>query len=308
MYQIFEVPVEAAESTEQLGTKFKFWYRDPNFGLSLFKEGRPGTGENWAEKIACELAKILGIPHAHYDFAKYGGKDGVVSRTLVESGARLIHGNEVLASFVTGYSPVNSKFYHRREHTMPRLLSYFRASTGQVGAPYGFKQTEKVSTALDVFIGYLMFDAWIANQDRHDQNWGLLRSADGNNFLAPSYDHGSSMARNETDEARTIRLTTQDGGRHISRYVMTARSAIYSSNSQHGTKSLLTLDAFLQAGHQNIEAAQSWQHQISLVTEKEIHEIFQQVPNELMSQTARTFTIELLKLNRQRILDCKFSR
>jgi hypothetical protein len=32
---------------------------------------------------------------------------------------------------------------------------------------------------LDVWAGYLAFDAWIANRDRHHANWGILRHLDG---------------------------------------------------------------------------------------------------------------------------------
>lgn len=38
---------------EQLGTKEKFWLLR-NDQRYLFKIGRPGTGENWAEKIAAD--------------------------------------------------------------------------------------------------------------------------------------------------------------------------------------------------------------------------------------------------------------
>ena len=50
MFPIIEVPSGSAEIVEQLGTKAKFWYIDHLLGRSLFKRGRPNTGENWAEK------------------------------------------------------------------------------------------------------------------------------------------------------------------------------------------------------------------------------------------------------------------
>ncbi|MFV2058894.1 MAG: phosphatidylinositol kinase, partial [Thiohalomonadales bacterium] len=59
----------AASQLEQLGTKSKFWYRN-DYGSMLFKQGRPNTGENWAEKVCCEMCKLLKLPHAHYEFAE----------------------------------------------------------------------------------------------------------------------------------------------------------------------------------------------------------------------------------------------
>lgn len=306
MYNIIEIPAEAAESSEQLGTKFKFWYSDKDHGLSLFKEGRPATGEDCAEKIACELAELLGMPHAKYEFARYQDKQGVISPILVSGGERLIHGNELLATFETDYGTNQAKPYRQREHTIRRVLGYFRGSVNLVGAPIRFSQTKEISTALDVFIGYLMFDAWIANQDRHDQNWGLVRTADGNSFLAPSYDHGSSMGRNESDARRMAMLTTKDHGQHISKYVATARSAIYpQAPADVPVKALLTLDAFLQAARQSQKAAHAWRERLSSIDESQVRAIIEKVPKCLMTDTARRFTVKLLELNRVRILNCE---
>lgn len=50
------VIIERYEKIETLGTKEKFWYNDPDDNkIKLFKVGRPGTGENWAEKVAAEM-------------------------------------------------------------------------------------------------------------------------------------------------------------------------------------------------------------------------------------------------------------
>ncbi len=48
-----------------------------------------------------------------------------------------------------------------------------------------------IHSALDVFVGYLMLDAWIANQDRHHENWGAISLNDGLH-LAPTFDHGAA--------------------------------------------------------------------------------------------------------------------
>ncbi|EHZ7122506.1 hypothetical protein QVK63_000008 [Vibrio vulnificus] len=76
-YPIFEVHDQNFDDFEDMGTKSKFWYTDPSDKKQyLFKSthtqdknGNPAIryGEDWAEKISCELAEILGIPHAQYD-------------------------------------------------------------------------------------------------------------------------------------------------------------------------------------------------------------------------------------------------
>lgn len=301
LFKVVQVPENAAEKTEQLGTKYKFWYRDQSYGVALFKEGRPGTGENWAEKIACELANLLNLPHALYELAQFGNRDGVIGISLVSGGARLIHGNELLSAYVDDYDHTEAKLYRRRAHTLRRVVGYLRASADTLGAPYGFKQTDGIRSALDVFVGYLMFDCWIANQDRHDQNWAVLRASDGNSYLSATFDHGSSMGRNESDEKRISMLQTKDMGQHISEYLNRARSALYPTglNAKH---SLTTLEAFSSAAMHAPSAAIEWVNRLRLVTDEQLDIIFNQVPHEWMTDTAKIFTKRLLQLNRDRIL------
>ncbi len=56
-FPIIEVDRESADDLEQLGTKRKFWFRHfPDEAIRwLFKVEERETGEDWAEKIACEL-------------------------------------------------------------------------------------------------------------------------------------------------------------------------------------------------------------------------------------------------------------
>ena len=69
-FQIIEVPADVQREQEQMGTKPKFWYFDDTHGYCLYKEGHPNTGEDWAERIAAELCKLLEIPHAVYKLAE----------------------------------------------------------------------------------------------------------------------------------------------------------------------------------------------------------------------------------------------
>lgn len=103
LYPIVQIPADASSQLERLGTKAKEWYRDAEGALVLFKEGRIGTGENWAEKVCCEICRLLNLPHAEYELARWGDREGVVSPTFVPSDGRLIHGNELLAKIHEDY-------------------------------------------------------------------------------------------------------------------------------------------------------------------------------------------------------------
>lgn len=69
MYRVFRVDTRNAVAVEPLGTKRKFWYSDGQRRM-LFKAEERGTGEDWAEKVACQLCELLGLPHVHYELAE----------------------------------------------------------------------------------------------------------------------------------------------------------------------------------------------------------------------------------------------
>ena len=94
-YKIVSVDISNKSQIEQMGTKAKFWCRDTSTNERwLFKYNRPKTGEDWSEKIASEVAKLLEIPCAIVELAECEGKRGVLSKDFTEETRRgsLVHG------------------------------------------------------------------------------------------------------------------------------------------------------------------------------------------------------------------------
>ena len=240
-YPIIEIPDNAPELPEQQGTKTKYWIHLDGKHY-LFKIGRKNTGENWAEVVACALCELLGLPHAHYDFAVWKQQKGVISKNIVPVDARLVMGNELLSEVYESY-PFDSK-YKVQDHTLGRIFTLLSIPAIQFPLNSTIPRAKNTS-AIDVFLGYLLLDAWIANQDRHHENWGVIHG-DKQIYLAPTYDHAASMGQNEKDAKRHELLTTRDKNRHISHYITKARSAIYAKKSDN--KPILTLEAFQQFG------------------------------------------------------------
>lgn len=293
MFPIIAVPDDAADLQEQLGTKPKFWFGDKP---SLFKEIREGTGEDWSEKVASELAELLGIPHAEYDLALWKGRRGVVTDSFLPSGSRLIHGNELLAKIVPQYP--TTKFFRVRQHSLRVVTTLVQISK----TPIGFVLLPDVRTAVDVFIGYLMLDAWIGNQDRHHENWGLVLTKDGSVHLAPSYDHASCLGRIESDIEKHERLTTKDKNRTVEYYIGKASSAFYASPTSK--KSLSTLDAFRSAARYRQVAGLTWLKRLEAVLPDQTEQILRLVPPDRISEVAVHFSQRMLELNRLRLLGC----
>jgi hypothetical protein len=183
MFSIYRVEKDDCTAIEPLGTKTKYWYDNSR---KLFKAEDRDTGEDWAEKIACHLCELLNLPHVHYELADlYHGntreKRGVICENCATSPLSLILGNQCLFGLDPNY-PVKRDRYKVREHTVCAVAEFLK----QIESPNDFRSEDVPSsneTALDIFVGYVMLDAWIANQDRHHENWGVLLDKD-RRFLA----------------------------------------------------------------------------------------------------------------------------
>ena len=299
-YPILHIPHDASTQLEQLGTKGKFWFRSENGERVLFKEGRPGTGENWSEKVCCEIAHFLGLPHAEYGLAFWNGRQGVASPSIVPKQGRLILGNELLAKVFEQdhYDPLTK--YRDSQHTLRRVVAVLRNPL--LMTPLDWPRPAEVSNAVGVFAGYLLLDALVSNQDRHHENWGVIGTQNGLS-LASSFDHASSLGRNETDYSRVERLTTKDIGRSVEHYVTRARSGLY--ETQSSKQPMSTLNAFREAMKLSPEAGSYWLRQLATITPEMLNKLFGQLPHDWISPPAIDFALALLMINQKRLLELR---
>lgn len=296
MYPIVTVPPDASEVPEQVGTKFKFWYRGDDGKSLMFKMGREGTGENWSEKVACELAGLLGLPHAEYDLASWQSRLGTVTVNFVPDRGRLVLGNELLSKFHSSYE--GEKRFNQRQHTVLRVIAALRV--GDLRPPIGTADSVPLTTAPDFFVGYALLDAWIGNTDRHHENWGLVVSATGTIHLAPTFDHASSLGRELSDDVRRERLATRDQQRTVTAYAARASSALY--RAENDPKPLSPLAALREVAKLCPSGAAYWSDRLRGVSDAQIEAVMAQVPPEVMSDSAREFAKQLLLENRRQIL------
>lgn len=154
-FPIIDVPMDADEKMEAMGTKYKFWFKHPELGYCLYKQARLNTGEDWSEKIASELCELLGLPHAQYELAIHKEAFGIVSPSLVHDGDALVHGNEILAPRVPSYPQF--KAFNVSQHTLDIVLA--AVSDSNVLMPFNWAPPNGITTAVEVFLGYLLLDA-----------------------------------------------------------------------------------------------------------------------------------------------------
>ncbi|EGR1562255.1 hypothetical protein D6L41_12110 [Vibrio alginolyticus] len=304
-YPIIDISDQDVDNYEQMGTKSKFWYRDSETGedylfKSIHTEDRQGNpierkGEDWAEKIACELAEALGIPHAHYDLANYQGQRGIRSKKFTEDGENMFFGNQLIEHVANRINvPLErgqrSQKVERVAAILARLIKH---------PPKGWEPTENITNTFDVFIGYLLLDTLISNQDRHNENWGMIIN-NNESYLAPSFDHAASLGRNESVEKMHERLTSNDEGRQVPNYVARSKSYFYNGNDR-----LKTLDAFVIFGFYRKKAALEWLERLESLEVDEFFSIVDRVPDKIMGLTEKTFCKAILIANKARILAYK---
>ncbi len=295
MFEVVNIPTGAADLPEQIGTKAKFWF-DEN--RRLFKEGRPGTGENWAEVVSAQLAHDLGLPHANYSLALYEDRQGVVTESFAPAGTRLVLGNELIgfsAREIGGGQPRREAHTIRREsHTIGRIGALLNRKS--VGLPSSWDQPTRELNAADVMCGYLLLDALIGNQDRHEENWGFVVSQEGAR-LAPTFDHASSLGRNEQDATRLQKLAQKNDTHGVLGYVKRAKTPLY-----EGLNALRPLEAFWALSRISPDRGQYWIAQLSKIDPASFDDLLSRVPEGWISEPARYFAVEIIKVNRERIL------
>ena len=300
MYPVKRIDPSHAVNLEQLGSKRKYWIRVDGVRV-LFKAEERGTGEDWAEKVACEFATLIGLPHVHYDLAEEmeTQKPGVICETCAPPPIQLVMGNQILFAIDQDYPIGDGMKYKVKAHTVDAVATAVELlrpppATWMTGVPEG------IQTASEAFVGYLLLDAWVANQDRHHENWAALWDATSLS-LAPSYDHGAAMARNLTDDARKMRLTTGDPRAQIPAFARKAKSAFF--DAAEPSRPLSTHDAWLAFAQRQPDAARVWLGRLGGVDVSTMDTILSEIPPKRMSAVCRQFTLKLLEENQRLLLD-----
>lgn len=300
-YPIIQLKPEWVRADETMGTKDKAWFLLPDTNERwLFKYARVNegvsTGEHWAEKIAAEIADLLGIPHCLVEFAEFDRRVGSLSRRfpeLSQPAIELIHGNDLLPGFVLGYE--REKRFRQTDHTLLNILAAVsRAITDD----------EQRSVALTTLAGYVVFDALILNTDRHHENWALLRenrpSGGVRYSIAPSFDHASSLGRellpNKLDQWGKEEWRAEW-------YANRASGAIFRGRDQKHGENPLRLAEFIFRQRPN--RVTPWLERLRGLDIAQLSDIVHRVPQALMPEQSRRFCVSLLGFTLQHLQNLK---
>lgn len=289
-FPVLNVDAWSLSGSETSGGDEKQWIEDEGGSLWLFKprteQSGWSQGEDWAEKITSELAILLGVPAARVELAVRAGRRGSLSLSLRPDGWELQHGALLLGELLPGYEPRGKARSGHDLDNIERVLA-------DVRPPDALPQM----SSFEAFVGYLVLDALVANQDRHEENWAVLRPLPGGGevTLAGSYDHGSALAFNLTDAKRTLELD-RDG---MPTYCGKAMAHRFDRESD-GRLTLVEL-AHSALTRCSSFARSHWLTSVEAATETFLASAVDRVPE--LSDPVRRFTLALLTTNRRRLFD-----
>ncbi|MDI6912473.1 HipA domain-containing protein [Nocardioides sp.] len=240
-----------------------------------------------AEVVSSRIAMRIGLPSAECQYALWKGEQGVVSRNVTPSGYDL-HDAETYLSAVEGYSRRSPQFDdvgnqrgRLRSDVGYTLDAVVEVLDGLTGPP-GWEEM----TAYQVFAGFLVLDALVANGDRHPRNWAVLeRRSDGCRAIAPTFDHGSSLGSGLSDERRATR---------------DPRAFCRGGFANPFTSRPLLLDLARRAV--NDAAASFWFERVADLGSDDFDAAVT-APSGRLSVVASTFIGQVLTINRERLCD-----
>lgn len=293
---------------EQSGSHESIWLEDPRDGSQWLQKSTTvqsdgfEQGEDWAEVVSTQVAILLGVPAANTRLCIRQGRRGSLSKEIQLPGFDLIGGHLVLEDCVevTDYVP-HLEGEPAQDPTRPDVrrpghnLRNIREALKETGTPPGFVGVD-AADGFDVFVGYLLFDALVANRDRHEENWSQLRHRLSTvaPCLCPSYDHSGSLGFAE----RPAKLELRKDLRSLEAWARKGTAWRF----EHVGKPITLVELAAQALYQASPPAQElWIRRFNEIELFPVTDPLRQGAIPEMSEAAVTFVINLLNLNLERI-------
>lgn len=289
---------------EQRGATTKDWVLPPHSPAEepewLWKQVatessglRRALGHDWGERVAGEVAGLLGVPAATVELAVRGDQRGVICRSFASHRAglpALTNASEILGTVVPGYD--GSRTGQHPDYTLEAVFELLAGVEPPAGS------NTAITNGQEAFAGVLLLDAIIANQDRHHDNWGLLQAQDGATTLTPAFDQACSLGYQATQTDKERRL--QEGS--VQQWAARGRA------TQFATRPRLVKLAVRALERIHARAAEHWIARLEALSLYDIEHLVRRVPAHLMSHVDRRFATEIVRVNRERTLDAWSAR
>ncbi len=175
----------------------------------------PVNNTAWVEKVVAEIADAIGIPCVETQLTCYDNSWGVLTRSFKPRAEELVDlesitfwpGADVVRA-VTDGEPETTVHGATKQHSIflvgAVLLELF--STREPNPQPGWDDI------LQTAVSYLVLDGLVANRDRNESNWTLVRTICAGDLrwdIVPAYDHGAALASALSVKRKRALLTPQ---------------------------------------------------------------------------------------------------
>lgn len=304
-YPVIPVAIDEVEqrADEHLGTKKKSWVLREDGHWWLYKQARPSAlGEAWAEKIAAEIAELVGVAHAVVELA-WESTDGLgtISRSFLSESEQLYHGNDILRQAIPSYNPTLK--HGQCDHMVKNIFN----------ALSKLKSTESIEINMEQtvtgLVSYAILDGLIGNTDRHHENWGLRYNRNQEHptyILAPSFDHSSSLGRELPDcskrKTRCRRGIIDSGG--MLKYLLNGKGGVFRDFNPESCLPPLRLAQSIcrLVGRLQPDLVNPWLEKLDAVLDDHLRAVVEKVPRGIMSDTAKEFAHHVVVISKSELL------
>ena len=224
------------------------------------------------------MGKLLGSNHLNIEFASRNEQLGIISENFVSSDSDFFEGAELLGSIVEGFVADQVEDYS--------IYNILRAL-------HSLEESEKL---VHDFISQFIFDTLIANQDRHSENWGVIRNIEGIIF-SPFYDNGSSLGFSLSEKQVDEYLKDKN---KIDKFNRKSKTLIWVDEFKKRTKTEDLLDFFKNNYKEVFEAEIE---RLQTLNRNALNEVLEEVPESIMSNLRKNFVLVLLLSRKDMLLD-----
>lgn len=265
-------------SNVSIGSRRKELILDKNENYAFFKyNGYDGCTELASEKIAYEIAYVLGYNCARIELAVDSfGNLGILNYLFVDDN----DDNKVHYDF-SFYLDIKNSYDRKDKYTISSIKECL----------------DSYNTELFIeFIRLMIFDSLIGEQDRHEQNWGIIyyKKLDKYNF-SPFYDNGCCLMRELNDDKLSQFEKAPDS---FDSYIKKSKTFIYQDGKRlkHFELINLLIEKFPDITIKEIE-------RLSILDDFKILEIINLVPKNYLTDLHKKYIIEYIKRRRDILLE-----
>lgn len=253
---------------------------DGNKAFFKYEDNKYNSSESCSEKMSYEIAKILGYECARIELARDNeGNLGILNYLFIDNG-NVEHIDA--SAFLNIHGNQRREFY--TISNIKRILDTLNKNL--------FKD----------FIKILFFDALVGEQDRHEENWGLLKNG-FDYYMSPLYDNGCNLLREFKDEEFANKYYSNK--KDFNAYIERSKAIIYNEANGKNYKHFELIEYLNKYYPNEIENEIV---NLKKITDEKIEDIVNSIPDGLLTDMHKKYIIIYLKKRRDRLLSINQSR